>query len=206
MLGKVAEKMGVRVVRFHKNFVDLTSLEGMKTAWRIVKDNPGAHIHASLPCTPWSRWQDMNLHKYGPKYRKLLFQRRQQSIVMLKNFSLLAEYIYYHGGHVSFEWPRYSIGWNLIPLQGLEMRLGMVRVALDGCMVGVKATTGEKIKKPWQITTTNMSLVNALKHRLCNKQHVHQECAGQETLRTGFYPQELCEIMSKAVPNWADSN
>jgi hypothetical protein len=201
MLGAVAQAKGVKVIRLHKEFCDLETDKGIKLAWKLARDNPGCHIHASLPCTPWSRWQDMNIHRWGARFRIKLGEQRKRSLVMLNAFIGLAKYIHRRGGAISYEWPRYSVGWDLVALQDFEKDLGCIRVAFDGCSVGVRSTKGQPIKKPWLITTTNLDLVNALKHKVCNKQHMHAECAGSETNRTGFYPKPLCEIIVASLPN-----
>ena len=106
------------------------------------------------------------------------------------------------GGEISFEWPRYCDGWDIKTLKEFEARLKMQRVSFDGCAVGVLSSKGGRIKKPWRITTTNLDLVKSLKSKMCTKTHKHDECAGAETVKTGFYPPLLCNIMLKTLPDY----
>ena len=66
--------------------------------WELVEqvchqaeELPGCSAHASLPCTAWSTWQEMALHKYGDEYAEKLKARRVESLKMLRHFFRLAE-------------------------------------------------------------------------------------------------------------------
>ena len=50
---------------------------------KIIKSKPGASAHASLPCTMWSNWQKMALHKFGAEFAATLSERRKESRVMV---------------------------------------------------------------------------------------------------------------------------
>ena len=113
MLGNVGKAKGINVVRLCKEDYDLLSDEGLKAAIKIAKSCPGAHVRGSLPCTPWSRWQSMNIHRYGKRFAKKLKKMRDASLHMLLAFETLAQVVYDGGGTISFEWPRYCDGWQL---------------------------------------------------------------------------------------------
>ena len=75
-----------------------------------VQATPGASIHCSIECAPWSSWQNMNIATRGPAYQKELDAKRAESTRMLMAFIRAAAMIYHMGGEVSFEWPRYASG------------------------------------------------------------------------------------------------
>ena len=54
MIGTVAENMGVDIHRFSLDVCDLTTKEGRTYALGVACSDPGASMHGSLPCTPWS--------------------------------------------------------------------------------------------------------------------------------------------------------
>ena len=202
MLGQVGARLGVKVIRLHKDYADLLTPAGKQRAFKDARENPGAHLHGSLPCTPWSRWQTMNIHRYGKKFESQLLLARKTSLQFLGVFIELATLVHNQGGEISFEWPRYCDGWDIKILKEFEARLKMQRVSFDGCAVGVLSSKGGRIKKPWRITTTNLDLVKSLKSKMCTKTHKHDECAGAETVKTGFYPPLLCNIMLKTLPDY----
>ena len=67
----------------------------------------------------------------------------------------------------------------------------MKSISFDGCSLGVVTTKRLPIKKPWRIITTSKLLVSSLGSCRCPRNHVHGVCAGRETVRTGFYTEEL---------------
>ena len=55
------------------------------------------------------------------------------------------------------------------------------------------------IKKPWKIVTTSQKLVDSLSARICDKSHTHDPCQGSDTVKTGFYNNELSAIIVKGL-------
>jgi hypothetical protein len=47
-------------------------------------------LWGSIPCTPWTRWQDMNVHLYGEPFRLKLQKQRGENLLMVRNFKELA--------------------------------------------------------------------------------------------------------------------
>ena len=41
---------------------DVTTRQGMQRCIDYVRKYPGTHVFASIPCTPWSPIQELNLH------------------------------------------------------------------------------------------------------------------------------------------------
>ena len=119
-IGRIAKLKGVDSIRLSKSFADLSTQPGYQRALKSVsKANLPVHLHGSLPCTPWNRWQNFNIYKCGVEFSKQLAIDRGSSIKMLDRFYKLADRVVSKGGTVSFEWPRYCAGWDLPVLQQL---------------------------------------------------------------------------------------
>jgi hypothetical protein len=111
MLGQVGAKLGVKVIRLHKGYADLLTPAGKQRAFKDARENPGAHLHGSLPCTPWSRWQTMSIHRYGKKFEARLLLARKKSLQFLDVFIELA---------------------TLVHNQGVRFRLNGLAIVTDG--------------------------------------------------------------------------
>ena len=88
LIGQRGPKKGVRVIRLTEHVTDLLTKRGLQYTINTVRANPGCSLHASIPCSPWSQWVNMNLHRLGPKFRKKLERKRAASLVMLHHFTI----------------------------------------------------------------------------------------------------------------------
>ena len=70
--------------------------------------------------------------------------------------------------------------------------LSLVPVDVDGCSVGVKSKKGEPILKPWRFAVSSVHMRRALAGLRCEGGHSHVPCAGGETSRTAYYPEQRC--------------
>eukprot|EP00973_Karenia_brevis_P091374 12407144-Karenia_brevis.AAC.1 len=89
---------GVRVFEITKDD-DAHKPATIQWVSRIIDQYPGISLHGSLPCTAWSQWQNMSLHKHGQKYAKKLALARGKSRSLLKSFIALADKALRQGGH-----------------------------------------------------------------------------------------------------------
>ena len=65
----------------------------------------------------------------------------------LGNFVILAEEVLTYGGTISFEWPRYCVGWNTLEVKSMIDLFNLKPAFVDGCAVGVVDVKGvNKIK------------------------------------------------------------
>ena len=87
-IGNIANEYGINVCRLTLKTCNLSTKIGTKKALALIRANPGASMHSSLPCTPWSTWNHINAHKYGKSFIGKLEIRRNESLIMLNNFSL----------------------------------------------------------------------------------------------------------------------
>jgi hypothetical protein len=156
-------------------------------------------LFGSIPCTPWTRWHDVNLHMYGPEYRERLEGQKEENLLMVNNFLRVARVVQEDPDHIiAYEWPAYCRGWDNPTVIKMIQELQLREVRLDGCQVGVQTKDGQPILKPWKIMTNSQKLIEALRCKICPRNHVHHPCAGQYTEQTGFYPKKMARIIIKA--------
>ena len=98
LIGQRGPLRGIEVIRLTKEYCDLLTKDGLKKALKTVRDNPGCSMHASIPCSPWSSWTYLNLHRLGNRFKTRLLKDRKQSLVMLHNFKIVAREIKSLGG------------------------------------------------------------------------------------------------------------
>ena len=109
-LGKVHEEKGIMHFRLTKESNDLSDPDEIASLQKMLKQFPNATLWGSLPCDPWSKWQALNIAKYGSEFAKKLKKKRQLSRKMLKHFLETAERVLCQGGHIAFEWPKGAKG------------------------------------------------------------------------------------------------
>ena len=86
-LGECAKEFkGVKVIRITAR-LDWSSPETVEQVIDLIKAFPGISVHASLECTPWTSWQNMNVHMYGKEYEEDLKRRRDASRRMLASYT-----------------------------------------------------------------------------------------------------------------------
>jgi hypothetical protein len=64
-IAKSCIRQNVKGVHLTLQVGDLCSESGHANAMSRVRDNPGCHVHGSLPCTPWCRYRSININKCG---------------------------------------------------------------------------------------------------------------------------------------------
>ena len=78
LMGQFGLSLGARVVRITREDADMTTKEGLSKMLQVVRDNPGADLWGSLPCTTECRYHHMNCATHGEEYRQDLERRRKQ--------------------------------------------------------------------------------------------------------------------------------
>ena len=75
----------------------------------------------------------------------------------------------------------------------------------DGCMYGLKATrgsvAGEPIRKPWRVACSPNSTLPKWLCKRCDGTHTHTPCAGQNTLGTQSYTDEIVNVFHRCYAN-----
>ena len=200
-MGNVGKALGVEVVRLYKEALDLTEPFAIAQVADFIKANPGVSIWGSLPCTAWSSWQYMAVHKYGSSYLKKLQGRRRASLRLFSTFVELAELVREGGGEVIFEWPKDSVGWAQGPVSRLITEFNLYEALCDGCAFGMANSDVHPILKPWHIVSTLEPL--AANRNQCRCRHgsdfSHAQLEGALTPKSAFYPRSMCTVALNAL-------
>ena len=171
---------------------DVTTKQGMQRCVDYVREFPGTHLFASIPCTPWSPIQELNIHQHGQSFEEYLAEERRKSLKLMGKFITLARIVRSSGGTVCFEWPKGSTGWNETLTQRWIKEFSTTGILFDGCFFELRSRkTGELIKKPWRFETDNWAIRKAFENSTCIGGHVHQPCEGSETKASGHYPPRM---------------
>ena len=203
-LGNAAKAFtSVKVIRITAG-IDFSDRETVQQVSDLIEQNPGVSMHGSLPCTDWSTWQEMNVHKYGATYLHDLTRRRNVSIQMIKTFVRLSERVLTLGGQVSFEWPSSCRGWLILELLAFITKWNLMSATVDGCSLGMCDSDGYPILKRWRFVTTCVRMYQALSRFVCThpSNYKHSEIHGSLTPKTAFYPMKLCTTMLTALFGW----
>ena len=147
MLSKVAQENSIAHVRACANH-DASNQTTLKAEVDVMAPFKFIVLFISLPCTPWSRWMSMNLHRLGPDFAVSLQQMRNLSLTLLRRTIVLTQQVLDKGGLVFFEWPRYCDGWSLPDLKQVLRKNDLHGSEPDGCRLGVQDSMGNPIIKP----------------------------------------------------------
>ena len=171
---------------------DVTTKQGMQRCIDYVREYPGTHLFASIPCTPWSPIQELNIHLHGQSFEEYLAHEREKSLELMGKFITLARIVRSLGGTVCFEWPKGSTGWKEALTQRWIKEFKTIGIVFDGCFFELRSRkTGELIKKPWRFESDNWAIIKAFENSTCTGGHKHQPCEGSETKASGHYPPRM---------------
>ena len=203
-LGKASEDFPkVEVLRVTK-MTDLSDPETVRQLVDLIKANPGISIHGSLPCTPWTTWQEMNIHKLGPEFLEKLLAQRKASSKLVSIYIMLSELILELGGHCSFEWPKTCKGWLLPQLLSFITKHNLFSCCVDGCSLDMVNCDGDPILKRWRFVTSSKRTYDVMSTFKC--QHPpgfkHGAIQGSDTAKTAFYPIRLCRALLSSLFGW----
>ena len=138
------------------------------------------------------------------EFKKNLQNRREESRVLVDNFSSLADLAVRSGGSATFEWPRFCTGWvEVEELSHMVTKYNMFSTYPCGCGFNL-AIKGLKPLKPWRIITTHERLAVELDSRRCchPKNFVHDKLEGGNlAYLSGFYNREMAiSILGSLFP------
>ena len=147
-------------------------------------------LMVSVPCTPWAKFQPLNLKRGNEETKKKIMIGRLQTNRFLKNLKVIAEKVKERNGQIIYEWPTGMEGWNLKAVQELKKENNLEEIKVHGCTLGVCAEgdVTKPIKKPWTIVTSLEELKISLRNRRCTCIHDQVHCAGKYAKVTGHYP------------------
>jgi hypothetical protein len=182
---------------------DMTTQEGVETAKKSITDAGGVFLRGSLPCTAGTPWNSLNERNPGGKARIRAHRRLCKKLIgNFRECALLNKSL---GGMCGFEWPKDCSLWKQREVANLRRDIGLLDVVFDGCSLGLVshhgADAGLPIKKPWRVATDMATLREALRHYTCpgKQEHPrHSPCAGADTTDTGFYTNQMVDVIHKA--------
>lgn len=195
---KLAQERGIPYIGFSRDVCDLSKPQRIDQIrmWAQERSELGEsfHLWGSLPCTPWTTWQNLNVPILGEEFEQALVNRRRESRQMVASFSELTDEAVEGGGSSSFEWPRYCSGWGEIQeLENMVVRHDMYSSYPRGCAFTLEIH-GKRPKKPWRIVSTNARLSAEMESHRCRHprgfNHDPLE-GGKMSFLSGFYNREM---------------
>ena len=193
-LKRIANEQGISYIGLSKDLDDLSDPNDMNQVmmWAHERKDLGGSIHlrGSLPCTAWCSWQHLNRRVLDAGFQDDLVNRRQESKLLVSNFSSLTDVALESGGSSTFEWPRWCSGWNEVEeLQDMITKHSMISAYPCGCAFDL-TIHGKKPLKPWRLVTTNERVAVEMNNKVCKhpKGHKHDRLEGGKlSYLSGFY-------------------
>ena len=204
MLCNVAAECCSHVLRLSRKFADLKTAKGMRRVFDELSKFPASlhvDIFASLPCTPWCQWHNINEKKIEGFSAKLELQRRD-SFAMLANLVKLVSFVKdrFRSFTASKEWPFSATGWKrdrtIKAVAAMELQFQQL---IHGCSFDVQNTKGDFLLKPWLIKSTSEQLCNFLAPYKCDGSHKHGKTEGSATKPTGFYNRKMATVLLRGL-------
>jgi hypothetical protein len=146
-------------------------------------DHKTADAWVSLPCTDFTPWQHMNVHRHGWSFQQKLEKRRKQARKMFAQAKRFMKKILAEGGRVAIEWPANSGWWNLEEVKEFEKEYAFRRVYFEGCMLGVHGKDCP-IGKPWCVSSCDERILTILAAYQCDHSRQHERAEGSQTKQT----------------------
>ena len=166
-LGNVNEQKRIKHFRLTKENSNMSHLQEGESLRLMMAQHPGADLRGSIPCDPWSTWQQVNVAKHGCPFIQRLRFKRKVSRRILKNFIQTAEQTLSLGGHVAFEWPRGCHGWRIPELIAFTKGHNLFVAEPDGCAFGLTDNEGVPHLKKWRVVTSCYRLAKGLDAHKC---------------------------------------
>ena len=197
-LAEAVAACGVEVIRVDRVEYDILDPESMRKLDGKMIENPG-DMWGSLPCTPWTTWQFVNMAKLGEEFREKLGAEREISRRMVEEYIRKAEMVIEAGNRVAFEWPRYCTGWRSTRMWEYAIARDLWVVDFDGCMVGMKNRHGQPIRKMWRVVTNCETLALTLAQFTCgHPPGTHARIEGSTSRESALYSDELSSVIASS--------
>ena len=114
---------------------------------------------------------------------------------LIDNFLILGKRVMDRGdGHVIFEWPQGCALWSQPKIKQMIQEFDLKLTNFHGCSLGLRASDGNLIKKPWRLASNVSRIMEAFSKHQCSGDHVHTPAAGKETANTAFYPVAMTDL------------
>ena len=177
----------------HVDLVVAKMIEAARRGFKII-------IWASLPCRPWSTWQQVNV-AISEAVRANIEADREESRRMVQQLARAVRLLQEADVEVevAYEWPRMASGWKEPKIQKALNEMGATSVCeFDGCRYQLTDQAGLPVMKPWRVQTSMRRLVEPLSLR-CDRSHEHGECRGRMAIRSGLYTDMMVKRIGYAI-------
>ena len=186
-----------------RNGFDLATRAGAAAARRKRAELRPMHLWVSVPCGPWSQLQ--NLNQRTDQQRQELHRKRTKSLRIIDAALGLLEDQILEGGEVHWEWPKECGAYKLPKVRRIMGKYSMIETITNGCMVGLRSSSGELMAKPWRIMTTSEKMAKHL-NLPCQGNHKHAPCMGaQNAAASSYYPKPMADKVVSTIlekPSW----
>ncbi|CAE7821609.1 GIP [Symbiodinium sp. CCMP2592] len=204
-LSTAAEDHGLRPRKInYTTGYDLYQRETWSQLRELRRQHRPRRLWFSLPSSKWSAWSSAN-YNTTEKAGKLENGRRRERRLLWEANQFIKEALEEDSEvDVYFEWPHPSGGWKqqaMIDLQDHMSEQGVpwLPCRVDGCNYGLRDyDSGQFIKKPWLIRTTDESFHHQFRAKICPGNHGgHYGREGHENDANAYYPWKLVEAITR---------
>ena len=205
LMGEINASIGVDHFRLSEKNCDLSDPVQGNSLRNMTQMFPGCDLWASIPCGPWSPWQ--NCRRRSPKGDEKLRLKKEASERILKNFVKVADSVIEQGGHIAFEWPKSSAGWTNPVLLRFIKKHNLYEAITDGCALGLVGSNGRPLLKRWRVVTTSWRLAQNLSAHRCQHDAAfrHGEIRGKDAKRAALYTPKVVRCITHSLyPECAD--
>lgn len=105
---------------------------------------------------------------------------------------------------ICIEWLKNCAYWNWKEVRSFLAKWDLQEVCFDGCVIGLRARSGELLKKPWTVCTNDHNHFVALRGLKCTNtgnvltDHIHAECRGIDCKESEKYTFSCTRKVHKA--------
>ena len=92
------------------------------------------------------------------------------------------------------EWPRSCAYWNRQEVHYRRVSDRLHFANFEGCMFGTRMSDGVPLGKMWRFAT-NIPVIFAMFHTLCDGSHSHAEARGKDLLNTQYYTPQIAGLV-----------
>ena len=192
-LGTVGLTRGYFVIRVTQSH-DFFSGETLDHMIQFASQEQSCHSHSSVPCTPWSRFQNLNIARAADQrgYLQRLRRQRAASLKLIKHVRAFTAYIC---GSKSFEWPLSAHdGWSHADvLTMLEETKMIYDAVVSACATGSIHPDGTPFGKKFLFKCSSPHLASSLSELACRGDHEHAVTQGSFTAPSANYTPKLAQ-------------
>ena len=181
------------------NGCDLTTSSGVKQTLTVLEQTKPSNVWISPECGPYSPLQAINQRTEAQSAE--LAEKRRQALKQYTGASIIFQWCFQHGIHVSWELAERCLAWRLPMIQRLITKYSLHTAITKGCQVGLRDPQSQGLLgKGWKIMTTHKRLAEGLNLPCrCPRGYRHVPCEGGKAGLTAYYTKEYVRRVCKFV-------